>query len=183
VKARRQRLPARKDVMQTGSPDPIDTASLALEHDTPILAAALVCRLALDDRTDDADQITRQLSSLFSGAQIGLGALDTDTPGALAHAHDTATLASALVGRVALDGKVDVATKLALLLRSINIDTQDDHTVDPSAHCHRGACEVGAGGSPAPPGVDADAWRRLGPLGLCLCSCAGCRTMPRPLLH
>jgi len=169
--------------MQTGSPDPLDTASLALEHDTATLCAALVCRLALDERTDDADQITSQLSRLFSAAKIGLGAQDTDTPGALAHAHDTTTLASALVGRLALDGRVDVATKVALLLRSINIDPQDDHTVDPRAHCHRGACELGAAGSPAPPGVDADAWRRLGPIGLCLCSCAGCRTMPRPLLH
>jgi hypothetical protein len=96
-------------------------ASLALEHDTAILCAALICRVALDDRTDDADQITSQLSSLFSAANIGLGAQDTDTPGALAQAHDTATLADALVGRLALDGRVDVANKVALLLRSINI--------------------------------------------------------------
>lgn len=119
--------------MQTGSPDPTDTATLALEHDTAILGAALVCRLDVEGRRDDADQLRKQISGLFSAARIGLGGYDTDTPGALAHAHDTATLAGALVGRLALDGRVALVTKLALLLRSIDIDTHDDPTGDPCA--------------------------------------------------
>ena len=106
--------------MQTCIPAPLDTA---------VLTGALVCRFALEDRDDDADELRKQLARLFSAAKIGLGAHDTDTPGALAHAHDLGTLCSALIGRLALDGRMALAAQVAVLLPWI--DTDDDPGVQP----------------------------------------------------
>ncbi len=107
--------------MHTRPSDPLDAAMLALEYDTAMLAGALVGRLALDRRVDDANQ----LACLLTATNIGRGLSDLDTPIALAHAFDATTLAAALVGRLSLDGRMNDANKLALLFAATNIGTPD----------------------------------------------------------
>ena len=77
---------------------------LALDYDTAMLAGALVGRLGLDRRVDDANK----LACLLTATNIGRGLSDLDTPEiALAHAFDATTLAAALVGRLSLDGRME----------------------------------------------------------------------------
>lgn len=44
-------------------------------------------------------------------------------------------------------------------------------------HCHEGDCELRATIPAAPSGVDASRWSRT-LVGVCACTCAGCRTFP-----